>query len=137
LENGFPCSATKMQCVYFTCRGGVHPFPTICFKDMKTLSSLGVLSWSSWNRYRPVLPQLYYALIHSKIEYSSFIYGSAPQSKLSILKPIHKAQIHLAFGTFCTSHLANIYANSLRMPPVLPEGHAFLQLCSQAGGTPS
>jgi len=59
-----------------------------------------------------LLLQLYCALINSKIYYISFIYSSASKSKLFILGPIHNAGICFATGTFHTSCLTSIYAES-------------------------
>jgi hypothetical protein len=47
----------------------------------RSLNVLCVLSGASWGEDRAVMLRLYRFLVRSKLDYSSFIYGSATQAK--------------------------------------------------------
>jgi kelch-like protein 2/3 len=51
-------------------------------------------------------------VVRSKLDYVSFINGSATQGKLRILNPVHHAGIRLATGAFCSSPIVSLYAES-------------------------
>jgi hypothetical protein len=67
------------------------------------LNVLHVLSGASWGWDRTVMLRLYRSLVRSKLDYGSFIYGSATEAKLRIFYPVHHAGIRLAIGAFRTS----------------------------------
>ena len=56
---------------------------------LKTLDILKVLSSTEWGTDKTVLLQLYQALIRSKLDYGSIIYGSARKSYIKQLDTIH------------------------------------------------
>jgi hypothetical protein len=78
----------------------------------RSLNVLRVLSGVSWVGDRPAKLRLNRYLFHSKLHYVSSIYESATQAKLSILDPVHHVGIRLATGTFCTSPIVSLYAES-------------------------
>ena len=63
-------------------------------KCLIALDILKVLSNTNWGGDRSVLLNLYRSLGRSKLDYGSFIYGSARKSYLKCLDTIH----HLGFG---------------------------------------
>jgi hypothetical protein len=73
---------------------------------------LRVLSGVSWGGNRTVMLRLYRSLVRSKLDYGSFIYGSATEAKLRILDPVHHTSIRLATGAFRTSPVVSLYAES-------------------------
>jgi hypothetical protein len=77
-----------------------------------TLNILKVLSGRSWRGDRPVRLRLYRALIRSKIDCGSSLYGSAKKSRLSIIDPVHNTGLRLATGASRTSRLESLYAES-------------------------
>lgn len=56
--------------------------------------------------------QLHCSLVCSKMDYGSFVYGSAVTSNLSIIYPVHHTGICLAAGAFWTSYLVSLYTES-------------------------
>ena len=56
-----------------------------------------------WGADRKVLLQLYHALIRSKLDYGSIVYGSARKSYLQMLDVVHNQGLRLALGAFRTS----------------------------------
>jgi hypothetical protein len=95
----------------------------------RSLNVLKVLSGRPWGGDRSVMLQLYRSLVRSKIDYGSFVYGSATKSKLSIIDPVHNTGIRLATGNFRTSHLESLYAESGELPLYLRRN---LLLCGYA-----
>ena len=61
---------------------------------------------------RIVLLNLYRALIRSKLDYRSIVYGSARKSYLKYLDTIHYQGLRLAPGAFRTSPVESLYAES-------------------------
>jgi hypothetical protein len=78
----------------------------------RSLNILLILSGASWGGDRTVMLRLYRSLVRSKLDYGSFIYGSATLAKLRILDPVHHAGIRLATGAFRSSPVASLYAES-------------------------
>jgi hypothetical protein len=67
-----------------------------------SLNILKVLSRWSWGGDRLVMLHLYCSHVHSKLDYGSFMYGSAMKSRLSIIDGVHNTGICLATG--CLLH---------------------------------
>jgi hypothetical protein len=80
----------------------------LCVNCERSLNVLKVPSGRSWGGDRSVVMQLYRSLVRSKIDYGSFVYGSATKSKLSIIDPVHNTGIRLATGAFRTSRLESL-----------------------------
>lgn len=81
-------------------------------KCIKSLSILKVLSHQSWGSDRLCLLRIYRAVIRSRLDYGSFVYGSAKASALKMLDPIHNQGLRLATGAFRTSPIASLYAEA-------------------------
>ncbi|GBM11640.1 hypothetical protein AVEN_102757-1, partial [Araneus ventricosus] len=75
----------------------------------KTLNILKVISNTSWGASRTSLLRVYRASILSKIDYGCVIYGSARQSVLKRLDPIHHSALRLCSGAFRTSPVESLY----------------------------
>ena len=77
-------------------------------KCLKALNILKVLSNTDWGADRKVLLQLYRALIRSKLDYGSIVYGSARKSYLQMLDVVHNQGLRLALGAFRTSPVESL-----------------------------
>ena len=71
-----------------------------------------MLSNTSWGGDRTTLLKIYRALIRSKLDYGSIIYGSARKSYISMLDTIHHQGLRLALGAFRTSPIESLYAEA-------------------------
>ena len=81
-------------------------------KCLKTLYVLKVLSNTNWGGDRSVFLNLYRSLVRSKPNYGAVVYGSARKSYLKCLDTIHHQGLRLALGTFRTSPVEKLYAES-------------------------
>ncbi|PVD32243.1 hypothetical protein C0Q70_07676 [Pomacea canaliculata] len=82
----------------------------------KALDILRVVGHVSWGADRTVLLRLYRALIRSKLDYGSIIYGSARESYLKILDPIHHQGLRICLGAFRTTPVQSLYAEAGEPP---------------------
>ena len=82
---------------------------TIC---QKRLDVLKVVSGTHWGADKDTLLCLYRALIRSKLDYACIVYGSAHQSYLRILDPIHHQGLRICLGAFRTSPKESLYAEA-------------------------
>ncbi|GBN93821.1 hypothetical protein AVEN_35623-1 [Araneus ventricosus] len=82
----------------------------------KALNILKVLSNTSWGASRTSLLRVYRAAILSKMDYGCVIYGSARQSVLKILDPIHHSALRLCSGAFRTSPVESLYVECCEPP---------------------
>ncbi len=52
----------------------------------------------------------------SKLEYGCEIYSSATDARLRIIKPVHRADVHLATGAFSSSPIPNLLVDAGVLP---------------------
>ena len=83
---------------------------------IKALRVLRVLSSREWGSDVSTLLHVYRTLIRSKLDYASFIYGSAKPSYLGMLDPIHHSGLRSALGAFYTSRVESLYAEADEPP---------------------
>jgi len=69
----------------------------------KALDILQVVGHTDWGTDHIVLLCLYYALVHSKLDYGDIVYGLAHRSVLRQLNLIHHQGFNFTLGAFCTS----------------------------------
>ena len=79
---------------------------------IKALNLLKMLSNTTWGGDRTTLLKIYRALIRSKLDYGSIIYGSARKSYIGMLDTIHHQGLLLALGAFRTSPIESLYAEA-------------------------
>ncbi|XP_023241135.1 uncharacterized protein LOC111639474 [Centruroides sculpturatus] len=60
--------------------------------------------------------RIYRALVRSKLDYSCIVYGSARESTLRMLDPIHHQALRLCTGAFRTSPVQSLYADAYEPP---------------------
>ena len=78
----------------------------------QALNALKVVAHSDWGADRRTLLRLYRALVRSKLDYGSIVYGSARDSYLKKLDPIHHQGLRLCLGAFRTTPLHSLYAEA-------------------------
>ncbi|KFM75393.1 RNA-directed DNA polymerase from mobile element jockey, partial [Stegodyphus mimosarum] len=80
-------------------------------KCLKRLNLLKVLANTSWGADRASLLRIYRALIGSKLDYGSVVYGSARPSMLLKLDPVHHQALRICSGAFRTSPVQSLYVD--------------------------
>ncbi|GFV45520.1 potassium channel subfamily T member 2 [Trichonephila clavipes] len=78
-------------------------------KCEKSLDILKILSNTSWGEDRTSLLRVYQSIVVSRIDYASVVYGSARDSTLKKLDPVHHAALRICSGAFRTSPVQNLY----------------------------
>ena len=85
-------------------------------KELKTactqrLGILKTLSHTTWGADRKTLLRLHEALILSKLDYGSVIYGSAQPSYLK-LDPVHNSGLRISTGAFKSTPVKSLYVET-------------------------
>ena len=78
----------------------------------KAVDILRVVGHTDWGADCIVLLRLYHALVRSKLDYGSIVYGSAHRSVLKQLDPIHHQGLRIALGAFRTSPAQSLYVEA-------------------------
>lgn len=107
-------------------------------KDLKTrcmmaLRAMRVLANKEWGANTKTLLQIYHTLIRSKLDYASFIYGSAKPSYIGMLDPVHHQGLRMALGAFRTSPVDSLLAEADELPLSLRRKQLALQYISKIG----
>ena len=79
---------------------------------LKALHVLKVLAATEWGADSTVLLQLHRALVRSKLDYGSIVYGSVRKSYVKLLGPIHHQGLRLSLGVFRTSPIQSLYVEA-------------------------
>ncbi|GFT90276.1 RNase H domain-containing protein [Trichonephila clavipes] len=82
----------------------------------KSLNLLKVLSNTSWGADRTSLLRVYQAIVLSRIDYGCVAYGSACNSTLQKLDPVHHMALRICSGAFRTSPVQSLYVNCHQLP---------------------
>ena len=77
--------------------------------SVKALDILHVVGHTDWGADRIILLRLYRSLVRSKLDYGCIVYGSARQSILKQLDPIHHQGLRITLGAFRTSPAQSLY----------------------------
>ncbi|WP_144077532.1 ribonuclease H family protein, partial [Solemya velum gill symbiont] len=85
-------------------------------KCHRTLDVLRVLANSQWGSDRDTLLRVYRALVRSKLDYGSHIYGYARPSYLRQLNTIHHTGLRLCLGAFPTSPVESLFTEANEPP---------------------
>ena len=64
------------------------------------IKCLQALSHSDWGADKASLLMVYHSLIQSKLDYGCMIYGSACQTNLKLLDPVHNQELHICLSAF-------------------------------------
>ena len=89
-----------------TFKNHIQYLKTSCQKALDILRGLG---HTDWGADRIVLLRLYRSLVCSKLDYGCIVYGSAHQSILKQLDPVHHQGLRIALGAFRTSPAQSLY----------------------------
>ena len=90
-------------------RSHIRHLKTSC---LKALNVLRVVGHTNWGADRCTLLKLYRSLVRSKLDYGCMVYGSARESYLKLLDPIHHQGLRIALGAFRTSPVYSLYAEA-------------------------
>lgn len=80
------------------------------------LNVLKVISHTDWGADKLTLLRLYRSLVRPKLDYGCVVYGSARESYLKALDPIHHQGLRIALGAFRTSPIQSLYAEAGEPP---------------------
>ncbi|XP_023212009.1 uncharacterized protein LOC111614875 [Centruroides sculpturatus] len=83
---------------------------------LKSMNLLKVLCCSSWGADKCSMLRIYRALVRSKLDYGCIVYGSARESTLRMLDPIHHQALRLCTGAFRTSPVRSMYVDAYEPP---------------------
>lgn len=81
-----------------------------------SLNVLKVISHTDWGADKQTLLMLYRSLVRSKLDYGCVVYGSARNSYLKMLDPIHHQGLRICLGAFRTSPKESLYAEAGEPP---------------------
>ncbi|GFT43144.1 putative RNA-directed DNA polymerase from transposon X-element [Trichonephila clavipes] len=109
--NGHSISASKSCCVHFCRKRGIPPDPEICIRDVQIPVVPDVLSNTSWGADQTSLLRVYQAIVLSRIDYGCVVYGSACNSTLKRLDPVHHMALRICSGVFRTLPVQSLYVN--------------------------
>ncbi|GFV86058.1 putative RNA-directed DNA polymerase from transposon X-element [Trichonephila clavipes] len=118
--NGHSISASKSCCVHFCRKRGIHPDPEIRIRDIQIpvvpdVRFLGVI----FDRRLTFLPHILHLRkkqSYSRIDYGCVAYGSACNSTLQKLDPVHHMALRICSGAFRTSPVQSLYVYCHQLP---------------------
>ena len=90
-------------------RAHINHLKSRCAKALNLLKSLANTDWGA---DCATLLKLYRSLIRSKLDYGSIVYGSARDSYIKVLDPIHNQGLRLCLGVLRTSPAESIYVEA-------------------------
>ena len=106
-------------------------------KTTQVQQLLRVVAHTKWGADCQMLLKLYRALVHSQLDYGSFIYRSARKSYIKKLDPIHHEGLRLVLGAFKTSPVDSLYTKAHETPLQLRSEKLALQYCIKLKSCPS
>jgi hypothetical protein len=106
-------------------------------KCQKALDLLRVVAHTNWGGDRTTLLSLYRALVRSKLDYGSMVYGSSRPSYIQMLKPIQNQELRLCLRAFRTSAEESLGVEANEPPLALRREKLALQYASKIAAIPS
>ena len=100
------------------------------------LQLLRTVSRLDWGADRETLLRLFRALVRSRLDYGSPIYGSARQSYLLKLKPVQNQGLRICLGAFRTSPISSLHAEAHEPPMEIRRLQLGLQFAIKAATDP-
>lgn len=85
-------------------------------KASGALNILKVRSRKHWGSDRSCLLQVYRSVVRSCLDYGCIVYGSARQSYLKRLDPVHNLGLRLSSGAYRTSPISSLYVETNEPP---------------------
>jgi len=106
-------------------------------KSVKSLNLLRVVAYTFWGADQQTLLHLFRSLVRSKVDYGSVVYGSARESYLRILYPIHNHALRLYLGAFRTSPASSLCVQANEPPLYIRRRMLSIQYSLRLGSSPS
>ncbi len=106
-------------------------------KCLRALDLLKVLSHSDWGADKATLLMVYRSLIRSKLDYGCMVYGSACQTNLKLLDPVHTQAIRICLGAFRSSPRESLCVEADEPPLTLRRTKLALQYCLKVKSNPT
>ena len=85
-------------------------------KAQKAIGLIKVVAAKGWGADRLAKTTLYRALVRSKLDYGSMVYGSARPSYLKMLDPVQHQAIRLCLNAFRTTPVESLHVEANEMP---------------------
>ena len=80
------------------------------------MNILRVLAHTDWGADQKTLLKLYRSLVRSKLDYGCIVYGSARDSYIKELNPIHNQALRLCLGAFKSTRVESLYVETNEPP---------------------
>jgi ribonuclease HI len=77
-------------------------------KCFKALNLLKVIGSTKWGADQDTLLKLYRAFVRSKLDYGSFVYGSARESYIKSLEPVANQALRICLGAYRTTPITSL-----------------------------
>ena len=85
-------------------------------KTQKALNLIKVVAAKGWEADRLAKTTLYRALVRSKLDYGSMVYGSARPSYVKMLDPVQHKALRLCLNAFRTTPVDSLHVEANEMP---------------------
>ncbi len=105
-------------------------------KCLRALDLLKVLSHSDRGADKETLLMVYHSLIWSKLDYGCMVYGSACQTNLGLLDPVHTQPLRICLGAFPSSPRDSLCVEADEPPFALHRTKLALWYCLNWNLTP-
>ncbi|MEE8152293.1 MAG: ribonuclease H family protein, partial [candidate division NC10 bacterium] len=105
-------------------------------KCQKALDLLRVVANTEWGGDQKTLLSIYHALVRSKLDYGSMVYGSARPSYIQMLNPVQNQGLRLCLGAFRTSPADSLAVEADEMPLALRREKLALQYATKVASNP-
>jgi ribonuclease HI len=106
-------------------------------KCLKALNLLKVIANNKWGADQSTLLKLYRALVRSKLDYGSAVYGSARESYIKCLDPVANQALRLCLGAYRTSPIPSLQTLANEPPLRLRREQLALQYAVKLEATPT
>ena len=106
-------------------------------KCTKAMNLLKVVAGKGWGSDSKTLLKLYRALIRSKLDYGSIIYGSARKSYVQMLDPIQNQALRICLGAFRTSPVVSLEVEADEPPLAIRRQKLSIQYACKLKSNPS
>ncbi|GFU46479.1 probable RNA-directed DNA polymerase from transposon X-element [Trichonephila clavipes] len=118
--NGHSISASKSCCVHFCRKRVIHPTPKYASVIYKFRCSRRTIPRSVVKHLlgggSNIITRVYQAIVLSRIDYGCVVYGSACNSTLKKLDPVHHMALRICSGAFRTSPVQSLYVTCHQLP---------------------
>jgi hypothetical protein len=100
-------------------------------KCLKALNLIKVVANTRWGADQDTLLKLYRALVRSKLDYGSYVYGSTRNSYIKVLEPVANQALRLCLGAYRTSPIVSLQVIANEPPLQLRRQQLALQYATK------